>query len=72
MAYIDVNLDDLVTYIVILLEGRGLCQGAESEDEDEVYDEETIGKVYESVVDLIPTLGKVLGEVFRLSFTKIH
>ena len=62
----------MVTYIVILLEGKGLCQGAESDEEDEVKDEDTIGKVFESVVDLIPTLGKVLQEGFQLSFTKIH
>jgi hypothetical protein len=62
-AYIDHNLEDLVDNIVNLLEGRGVCQHNESDEEEEI-DEETVGKVYESIVDLIPTLGGILQEGF--------
>ena len=64
-AFIDHNLADLCDRIIVLLEGQGICQKAES-DEEEGGDDETIAKIFEALTDLIPALAKVLQGGFEL------
>jgi len=60
-------MDDLVKHIEKYLRCQGLCQIADSDDEDE----DTMIEIFENLTDLIPDLAKILKGAFLPSFQKL-